>query len=37
MVELPPIVLAEAAADPVAAEIVERLADEIVALARAAR
>ena len=36
VVELPPIVLAEAASDPVAAEIVARLADEVVAMARAA-
>ncbi|MGZ4395602.1 MAG: N-acetylglucosamine kinase [Gaiellaceae bacterium] len=36
VVELPPVVLAEAASDPVAAEIVSRLADEVVALTRAA-
>ena len=36
VVELPPVVLAEAAEDNVAAEIVARLADEVVALARAA-
>jgi N-acetylglucosamine kinase-like BadF-type ATPase len=36
VVELPPVVLAESASDPVAAEIVARLADEVVALARAA-
>ena len=36
VVELPPVVLAEAASDPVAAEIVARLADEVVSLARAA-
>ena len=36
VVELPPIVLAEAASDAVAAEIVAHLADEVVALARAA-
>ncbi|HVN61228.1 MAG TPA: BadF/BadG/BcrA/BcrD ATPase family protein [Gaiellaceae bacterium] len=36
VVELPPVVLEKAASDPVAAEIVARLADEIVALVRAA-
>jgi len=36
VVELPPVVLAEAASDTVAAEIVARLADEVVSLARAA-
>jgi N-acetylglucosamine kinase-like BadF-type ATPase len=34
--ELPPLVFAEAEADPVAAEIVDRLAGEVVALARVA-
>jgi N-acetylglucosamine kinase-like BadF-type ATPase len=34
--ELPPVVFAESARDPVAAEIVQRLADEVVALARVA-
>jgi N-acetylglucosamine kinase-like BadF-type ATPase len=36
VLELPPMVFAEAAADPVAAEIVDRVAVEIAALARAA-
>jgi N-acetylglucosamine kinase-like BadF-type ATPase len=36
VIELAPLVLAEAADDPVAAEIVARLADEVVALARVA-
>jgi N-acetylglucosamine kinase-like BadF-type ATPase len=36
VVELPPVVFAEAARDAVAAEIVDRLAAEVVALARAA-
>jgi N-acetylglucosamine kinase-like BadF-type ATPase len=36
VIELAPIVLAEAADDPVAAEIVRRLAEEVVALARVA-
>jgi N-acetylglucosamine kinase-like BadF-type ATPase len=36
VLELAPLVLAEAADDPVAAEIVARLADEVVALARVA-
>ena len=36
VVELAPLVLAEAARDDVAAQIVDRLADEVVALARAA-
>jgi N-acetylglucosamine kinase-like BadF-type ATPase len=36
VVELAPLVFAEAAGDAVAAEIVDRLADEVVALARAA-
>jgi N-acetylglucosamine kinase-like BadF-type ATPase len=36
IIELAPLVLASAAADPVAAEIVDRLAAEVVALARAA-
>jgi N-acetylglucosamine kinase-like BadF-type ATPase len=34
--ELPPVVFAEAARDDIAAEIVQRLADEVVALARVA-
>jgi N-acetylglucosamine kinase-like BadF-type ATPase len=34
--ELPPVVFAEAARDPVAADIVQHLADEVVALARVA-
>ncbi|HVD10430.1 MAG TPA: BadF/BadG/BcrA/BcrD ATPase family protein [Gaiellaceae bacterium] len=34
--ELPPVVFAEAARDPVAAEIVDRLASEVVAMARVA-
>jgi N-acetylglucosamine kinase-like BadF-type ATPase len=34
--ELPPVVFAEADSDPVAGEIVDRLADEVVALARVA-
>ncbi len=36
VIELAPVVFAEAADDPVAAEIVARLAEEVVALARAA-
>jgi N-acetylglucosamine kinase-like BadF-type ATPase len=36
LIELAPVVFAEAARDPVAAEIVERLAAEVVALARVA-
>jgi len=36
VIELAPLVLAEAQADPVAAEIVSHLADEVVALARVA-
>jgi N-acetylglucosamine kinase-like BadF-type ATPase len=36
LLELPPVVFAEAEHDPVAAEIVERLASEIVAMARVA-
>ena len=36
MIELAPVVLAEAADDAVAAEIVQRLASEVVALARVA-
>jgi N-acetylglucosamine kinase-like BadF-type ATPase len=36
VIELAPVVLAEAADDPVAAEIVQRLAAEVVALARVA-
>jgi N-acetylglucosamine kinase-like BadF-type ATPase len=36
LLELAPVVLAEAGRDPVAAQLVERLASEIVALARAA-
>jgi N-acetylglucosamine kinase-like BadF-type ATPase len=36
LIELAPVVFAEAADDPVAAEILERLAQEIVALARVA-
>src|SRR5439155_26637002 len=36
LVDLAPLVLAEAADDAVAAEIVERLADEVVAFVRAA-
>ena len=36
MIELAPLVLAEAADDAVAAEIVQRLASEVVALARVA-
>ena len=36
LLELPPVVFAEAAQDPVAAGIVERLASEIVAMARVA-
>ena len=36
VIELAPLVLSEAADDPVAAEIVARLADEVVALARVA-
>jgi N-acetylglucosamine kinase-like BadF-type ATPase len=36
VIELAPLVIAEAAADPVAAEIVERLVGEVVALARVA-
>jgi N-acetylglucosamine kinase-like BadF-type ATPase len=36
LVELPPVVFAEAARDPVAAGILERLASEIVAMARVA-
>jgi N-acetylglucosamine kinase-like BadF-type ATPase len=36
IIELAPLVLAAAAEDPVAAEIVDRLAEEVVALARAA-
>jgi N-acetylglucosamine kinase-like BadF-type ATPase len=36
LIELPPVVFAEAAHDAVAAEIVERLASEIVAMARVA-
>jgi N-acetylglucosamine kinase-like BadF-type ATPase len=36
VIELAPLVLAEAADDPVAAEIVAKLADEVVALARVA-
>jgi N-acetylglucosamine kinase-like BadF-type ATPase len=36
VIELAPLVLAEAADDAVAAEIVERLADEVVAMARVA-
>jgi N-acetylglucosamine kinase-like BadF-type ATPase len=36
VVELAPVVLAEAEADPVARELVDRLADEIVAMARVA-
>jgi hypothetical protein len=36
VLELPPLVFAEAAGDPVAAGIVERIAAEVVALARAA-
>ena len=36
LIELAPVVLAEAASDPVAREIVDRLAAEIVALARVA-
>jgi N-acetylglucosamine kinase-like BadF-type ATPase len=36
VIELAPLVLAEAADDPVAAEIVARLAEEVVALARVA-
>jgi N-acetylglucosamine kinase-like BadF-type ATPase len=36
LIELAPIILAEAADDPVAAEIVQRLASEVVALARVA-
>jgi len=36
VIELAPLVLAEAADDPVAAEIVRRLADEVVQLARVA-
>ena len=36
VIELAPVVLAEAADDPVAAEIVARLAEEVVALARVA-
>jgi len=36
LAELPPVVFAEAERDPVAAGIVQRLADEVVALARAA-
>ena len=36
MVELPPVVFDEAATDPVAAAIVDRLADEVVAMAEVA-
>ena len=36
MVELPPVVLEEAATDPVAAELVDRLAAEVVAMAEVA-
>ncbi len=36
LAELPPVVFADAADDPVAAGIVQRLADEVVALARVA-
>jgi N-acetylglucosamine kinase-like BadF-type ATPase len=36
LIELAPVVFAEAARDPVAVRIVERLADEVVALARVA-
>ena len=36
MIELPPVVFDEAATDPVAAAIVDRLADEVVAMAEVA-